>query len=317
MVEILKKDKILITGGTGFVGKHLQEELKRKGYNNCLFVGSKDFDLRNQSDTNNYIWRSNPNVIIHLAANVGGIGKNLVESGTLCYENLVMGTNLIEASRLYCKDLKKFVLLSTICSFPKYTPVPFREENIWDGYPEETNAGYGLAKKMLMVLLQTYKQQYHFPGITLIPVNLMGEGDSLDLTNNHVIPALISKILKAKSRNEEFVEIWGDGSASREFLYVKDAATAIVLAMEKYEKSDPVNIGTGKEIKIKDLVELLVDKIAYSGYIKWDKTKPNGQPRRCLDVSKAKKEFGFVAETSLDDGLDKTIEWIKKEIVDE
>jgi GDP-L-fucose synthase len=314
MVEILKTDSILITGGTGFLGKWIEKELKEKGYEKVWAIGSQECDLRNQVDTNTFIWQYNPNIIIHAAANVGGIGKNLVESGTLCYENLVMGTNIIEAARQQCNNLKKFVLLSTICSFPKYTPIPFKEEDIWGGYPEETNAGYGLAKKMLMVLLQTYKQQYNFPGITLIPVNLMGEGDSLDLTNNHVIPALILKILKAKHNQEEFVEIWGDGSPSREFLYVKDCAKAIVLAMEKYEKLDPINIGTGKEIKISELVKILVDKIGFSGYIKWDTTKPNGQPRRCLDVSKAEKEFGFVAETNLCEGLDNTIKWIISKI---
>ena len=314
MNNINKNDYILITGGTGFLGKHLQEELKREGYSKVGVIGSKECDLRNQADTNQFFWVQHPHIIIHLAANVGGIGKNLSYGGQLCYDNLVMGTNVIEAARQQCPELKKFILLSTVCSYPKFAKTPFVEEDLWSGYPEETNAPYGVAKKALMVLLQSYKKEYNFPGITLLPVNLYGSGDSLDLANNHVIPALILKILKAKENNDEYVDIWGDGSASREFLYAGDCAKGIVLAMEKYDKPDPINIGTGKEIKIKDLVELLVDKIGFSGYIKWDKTKPNGQPRRCLDVSKAKKEFGFVAETGLSDGLDKTIEWIKREI---
>jgi GDP-L-fucose synthase len=314
-MEIDKKnDPILVMGATGFVGKRVVKELMEKGYEKVWGIGSQDCDLRNQADTNNFIWRWNPSIIIFLSANVGGIGKNLQCPGELCYDNLIMGVNTIEASRLYCQNLKKFVLLGSTCSYPQVPKtIPFVEEELFDGMPEITNSGYGIVKRTLIKLIQTYREQYNFPGISLIPTNLYGPGDSLDLTKNHVIPAIISKILKAKSRGDKYVEIWGNGSASREFLYIDDICRAIVMAMEKYEKPDPVNIGTGKEIKISELLDILLNKIAFSGYIMYDKTKPNGQPRRCLDVSRAEKEFGFVAETSLEEGLDRTIEWVKSQ----
>lgn len=307
-----KYSKILVTGGTGFLGTHLINKLKEKY--NIRFFDSKNCDLRVQSETNDYLFRHNPNVIIHLAATVGGIGANQQHPGKFCYENLIMGCNVIEAARLYCSNLEKFILVGTTCSYPEIPPrIPFKEADLYSGYPEPTNAPYGIAKRALITLLQSYKKEYDFPGISLIPTNLYGPGDNLDLQNNHVIPALIIKILKAKENNEK-VEIWGDGTPTRDFLYVDDCADAIKLAIEKYDDIEPLNIGSGIEISILDLVNIICDKVGYdnSNVIYLD-NMPNGQPRRCLDVTNVHTNLGWCSTTSLQEGLDKTIEWIKSQ----
>jgi GDP-L-fucose synthase len=252
----------------------------------------------------------NIDIVIHLAGNVGGIGYNREFPGTLFYDNITMGVNLIEASRI--NKVKKFVCISTICAYPKFTPVPFKEENLWKGYPEETNAPYGIAKKVLLVMLQAYRQQYGFNGIYLLPVNMYGPGDNFDPKSSHVIAALIKKIHDAKKNDLKEIIAWGNGSATREFFYVEDAAKAIVLATDKYEKSDPVNIGAGFEISIKELANLIAKLMNYKGKIIWDKSKPNGQPRRMLDTKRARKEFDFIAETKFEVGLKKTIDWYNK-----
>ena len=302
----LKNKKILVTGGNGFLGSALMPMLKKK----CDEVNtfrSKDYDIRKESEIIKLLDVYEPNVVIHLAANTGGILYNQKNPATLFYDNIMMGTQLIEQSRL--KGVEKFVAFGTVCSFPKFTPVPFKEKDLWNGYPEETNAPYGLAKKMMLVQSQAYRQQYGFNSIFLLPVNLYGERDSFDLDNSHVIPALIRKVVEAKENDDESIIMWGTGNASREFLYVDDCADAIIKATELYNKSDPVNIGTGDEITIKDLAEKVKSIINYKGKIIWDTEKPDGQPRRCLDVSRAYKEFGFKARTNIDKGLERTIDW--------
>jgi len=309
-MNFLRNKKILLTGGAGFVGKHVQRALKKKGVKseNIVIPRSKKNDLRLMANCLKLTKRID--VVIHLAGNVGGIGYNLKNPGSLFYDNITIGINLIEAARL--NKVKKFVCIGTICAYPKFTPVPFKEEDLWSGYPEETNAPYGLAKKVLLVMLQAYRKQYGFQGIYLLPVNIYGPGDNFDPKRSHVIAALIKKIYDAKKKHKKEIVVWGDGSASREFFYVEDAAEAIVLATEKYNKSEPINIGAGFEITIKDLVRKLVKFMNFKGKIVWDKTKPNGQPRRCLDVSRAKKEFGFVAKTNFNEGLKETIKWYEK-----
>ncbi|MEK6958773.1 MAG: GDP-L-fucose synthase [archaeon] len=304
----LENKRITVTGGAGFLGKHLIEELKQSGANNIFVPTYPDYDLV-QLDSCKKIAKES-DIIIHLAAKVGGIGANMEKPGEFFYDNLMMGVQLIEQARL--AKIEKFIAIGTICAYPKFTPVPFKESDIWNGYPEETNAPYGLAKKMLLVQLQAYKQQYNFNGIFLLPVNMYGSGDNFDPKSSHVIPALIRKIATAKKDNLPSISVWGDGSASREFLYVKDAARGISLATQRYEKTDPVNLGSGMEISIKDLVELLCEEMKYKGEIVWDKSKPNGQPRRCLDVSLAEKEFGFKAKVPFKEGLKETIEWFEK-----
>jgi GDP-L-fucose synthase len=303
----LKNKKILLTGGNGFVGKHVYTELVRKGAlpKNILIPSSKKQDLR-KLDVCQKLTK-NIDLIIHLAGNVGGIGYNREFPGTLFYDNITMGVNIIEAARINKVD--KFVCIGTICAYPKFTPVPFKEENLWSGYPEETNAPYGIAKKALLVMLQAYRQQYNFNGIYLLPVNMYGPGDNFDPKSSHVIAALIKKIADAQEKGEKEIVVWGNGSATREFFYVEDAARAIVLAAEKYNKPEPINIGTGFEISIKELVNLLVELMKFKGKIIWDKTKPNGQPRRMLDTTKAKNEFGFKSTTNFKQGLTKTINW--------
>lgn len=301
----LKDKKILVTGGAGFLGKHVVDKIIKKNPKKVFIPRSKDYDLRNQKDCEKVV--QGMDLVIHLAANGGGIGYNRENPGTLCYDNLVMGTHIIEEARR--AGVQKFVGLGTICQYPKYTPVPFKEEDLWTGYPEETNAPYGLAKKMLLVLSQAYRQQYGFNAIHLMPVNLYGPGDNFDPQSSHVIPALIKKFVDAKKRNDEFVVVWGTGKPTREFLYVDDAAKAIVLAAEKYDEPDPVNIGSSFEISIRDLAELIQKLVGFKGKIVWDKTKPDGQPRRKLDTSKAEKEFGFKSETNFEEGLKKTIDW--------
>jgi len=306
MTQTFWKDKrVVVTGGAGFLGRVLIEKLKEKGANNVFVPLHKDYDLREKEDCKKVV--DGADIVIHLAAVVGGIGANRENPGRFFYDNIIMGVNLIEQARL--AKVGKFVALGTICAYPKFTPVPFKEEDLWKGYPEETNAPYGLAKKMLLVQAQAYRQQYGFNVIYLLPVNLYGPGDNFDLNSSHVIPALIRKIGEAKKAERDSVIVWGTGKASREFLYVSDAAEGIALAAERYNESDPVNLGSGMEITIKDLVNLIAELMEFKGKIEWDHTKPDGQPRRCLDVTKAKEEFGFEARTDFREGLKKTIEW--------
>ncbi|MFA5136534.1 MAG: GDP-L-fucose synthase [Patescibacteria group bacterium] len=307
MKHFFRNKRILLTGGAGFVGTHVLHELLRKGVlrTNIVIPRSLKYDLRNPDICREMT--EGIDIVIHLAGHVGGIGYNYENPGFLFYDNIVMGVNLIEAARI--NKVKKFVQIGTICSYPKFTPVPFCEDDLWSGYPEETNAPYGIAKKALLVMIQSYRQQYQFPGIYLLPVNMYGPGDNFDPKSSHVIAALIKKIYDAKRKKEKQIIVWGDGSATREFFYVQDAARAIIMAAEKYDKSEPVNIGAGFEISIKDLVVKLVDLMNFDGSIVWDKTKPNGQPRRCLDTTRAEKEFGFKATTNFDEGLRKTVEW--------
>lgn len=300
------KDKnILVTGGGGFLGKHVVDIIIKKNPKKLFVPRSKDYDLRNQKSCEKVV--QGMDLVIHLAANAGGIGYNRENPGALCYDNLVMGAHLIEEARR--AGVQKFVGLGTICQYPKHTPVPFKEEDLWKGYPEDTNAPYGLAKKMLLVLSQAYRQQYDFNAIHLMPVNLYGPGDNFDPQSSHVIPALIKKFVDAQKRRDEFVIVWGTGKPTREFLYVEDAARAIVLAAEKYNKPAPINLGASFEMSIKDLVNLIKKLTGFKGEIVWDKTKPDGQPRRKLDTTKAKKEFGFESKISFEEGLKKTIEW--------
>ena len=308
----LKNKKITVTGGAGFLGKFVVKKLEEAGCLKIFIPEIGNYDLRDIVDIKRMYKDSEPDLVIHLAAVVGGIGANRENPGSFFYDNLIMGIQLIEEARL--NNVEKFLALGTICAYPKFTPVPFKEENLWDGYPEDTNAPYGLAKKMLLVQSQAYRQQYSFNSIFLLPVNLYGPGDNFDPKSSHVIPALIKKFYEAKKNNDKEVIVWGTGKATREFLYVEDCAEAIVMASEKYNKSDPVNIGAGFEISIKDLAEKIKEIFAYEGKIIWDNSKPDGQPRRCLDTSKASKEFGFAAETSFDYGLKKTIDWYKKNV---
>jgi GDP-L-fucose synthase len=301
------KKRVTVSGGNGFLGSFVVEKLHASGCKEIFSPRSRDYDLREKSQAEKLFHDAKPDVFIHLAAVVGGIGANRANPGTFFYDNAMMGINSIEAARV--ASTKKFVCAGTICSYPKFTPVPFREDNIWNGYPEETNAPYGLAKKMLLVQLQSYGQQYGMNGIYLTPVNLYGPRDNFDLESSHVIPALIRKCLEAKGKNAPEIVAWGTGTATREFLYVEDAATAIVTAAEKYEKAEPVNLGSGEEISIKALLEQICVATGYHGTIRWDATKPDGQPRRCLDTSRAASEFGWRATTNLNDGLKKTIAW--------
>lgn len=303
----LTTNRFLVTGGSGFLGSFIVEKLLQKGVDpdNIVIPRSQNCDLR---DWNNCVMAVDDiDVVIHLAARVGGIGFNMKYPGELFYDNAVMGIQLLEASRQ--AGVKKFVGIGTVCSYPKFTPTPFKEYNLWDGFPEETNSPYGIAKKILLVQEQSYRLQYGFESIYLIPVNLYGPGDHFNLEDSHVIPALIMKFVQAKINNAQSVAVWGTGAVSREFLYVEDAADGILLATERYDKPDPVNLGTSEEILIEDLVNLIKDKVGFKGEVIWDKSKPDGQPKRKLDTSRAIKEFGFKAQTDLNKGLDKTIEW--------
>jgi GDP-L-fucose synthase len=306
----LKNKRITVTGGAGFLGKHLVAGLKERGCKDIFIPLIEDYDLVNMDAVKRLYADAKPDIVIHLAAKVGGIGANRDNAGKFFYDNLMMGAQMMEIGRQ--TGLEKFVALGTICAYPKFTPVPFKEEDLWNGYPEETNAPYGLAKKMLLVQSQAYRQQYGFNSIFLLPVNLYGPGDNFDPGSSHVIPALIKKCIDAQRGLSPNIVVWGTGKATREFLYVEDAAEAIILATEKYDKSDPVNIGAGFEISIKDLVDLIVKFTGFKGKIVWDKTKPDGQPRRSLDTTRAKKEFCFKAKTPFEEGLKKTIEWYKK-----
>jgi GDP-L-fucose synthase len=303
----LGNERITVTGGAGFLGANVISELKKEGAKEIFIPRSREYDLVDGDAIRRMLKDAKPTVIIHLAGVTGGIGASLKNPGAFFYNNLMMGAQLIEEARK--SKVKKLVTIGTVCSYPKFTPVPFKEENLWNGYPEETNAPYGLAKKMMLVQSQAYRQQYGFNSISLLLVNLYGPGDDFDLENSHVIPAMIRKFDEAKEKGEKEVAIWGDGSPTREFLYVADCAKGIVLATKKYDGNEPVNIGSGKEISIKSLADLISKKIGYEGKIVWDDSKPNGQPRRMLDVSRAKRYFGFEAKTSFEEGLDKTIEW--------
>jgi len=305
-------EKVLVTGGAGFLGSFVVEKLKEKGVSgeNIRIPRSKDKDLRRWTNCIEVV--KDIDIVIHLAAKVGGIGYNQKYPATLFYDNAVMGIQMMEAARQEC--VEKFVAIGTICAYPKFTPVPFKEGNLWNGYPEETNAPYGLAKKMMLVQSQAYRQQYGFNSIYLLPVNLYGPGDNFDPEQSHVIPALIRKIFDAKEAGDDYITVWGTGKATREFLYVEDATEGIILATEKYNKSNPVNLGSGFEISIKDLVELIAEIAGFDGEIRWDTSKPDGQPRRCLDVSRAKEEFGFEARVDFREGLERTIEWYKEKM---
>ncbi len=306
----LKKSKILVTGGGGFLGKHIVKALLKKGVSSKSIIvpRSKIHDLRDKKVVQKVV--KDVDIVIHLAANVGGIGYNDEKPGELFYDNLTMGVHLMEEARK--AKVKKFVGIGTVCAYPKHTPVPFREDDLWIGYPEETNAPYGLAKKMLLVQGDAYRKQYGFNSIYLLPVNLYGPHDNFDERSSHVIPALIKKFIDARDKNLKDVVVWGTGKATREFLFVEDAAEAIVLATEKYNKQHPINIGAAFEISIRDLVKLIKRITGYKGTIVWDKTKPDGQPRRKLDTSRAEKEFGFKSRTNFETGLIKTIEWYQK-----
>jgi len=303
----IKNKRIIVTGGAGFLGKFVVKKLEERQCADIFVPLKNEYDLRKLSGVKRMYKEAGADILIHLAAVVGGIGANRENPGTFFYDNLIMGVQLMEYARIY--GLEKFVGIGTICSYPKYTPVPFKEENLWDGYPEETNAPYGLAKKMLLVQSQAYRQQYNFNSIFLLPVNLYGPGDNFDPGSSHVIPALIKKFYEAKINNSDEVIVWGTGRATREFFYVEDCAEAIVLATEKYKKPDPVNIGAGFEISIKDLANKIKKIIGFKGKIVWDTSKPDGQPRRCLDTSKAEKEFGFKAKTDFETGLRDAVEW--------
>lgn len=301
--------RVVVTGGAGFLGSAVVAQLRVLGCSTIVVPRSQDYDLVEMSDVKRLYNDAAPDLIIHLAARVGGIGANQANAGKFFYDNLMMGTQLMEVGRQ--RRLQKFVALATICAYPKFTPVPFKEDDLWLGYPEETNAAYGLAKKMLLVQSQAYRQQYGFNSIVLFPVNLYGPGDNFDLTTSHVIPALIRKCFEAKHAPHSEIVLWGDGSPSREFLYVEDAAEGILRAAETYNESLPVNLGTGEEITIRNLASMIATEIGFTGRIVWDTSKPNGQPRRCLDVNRAKQFFGFQAKHSLQDGLKKTIQWFR------
>jgi len=307
----LANKRITVTGGAGFLGTQVVKKLEELGCQHVFVPRSKDYNLVDNEAVKRLYQDSKPDIVIHLAAVVGGIGANRENPGKSFYNNLMMGVQMMEQGRL--SGVEKFVALGTVCAYPKFTPVPFQEEKLWDGYPEETNAPYGLAKKMLLVQSQAYRQQYHFNSIYLLPVNLYGPGDNFDPESSHVIPALIKKVFDAKERQEKRIVVWGTGKATREFLYVEDAAEGIILATEKYNKDEPVNLGAGFEISIESLVELICELTRFDGEIVWDTSKPDGQPRRCLDTSRAEREFGFKARMSFEEGLGKSIEWYKEQ----
>lgn len=307
----LKGKRIVVTGGAGFLGQYVVQALRERGCKEIAVPRRSQYDLTREVDVAQLYRDLRPEVVIHLAAAVGGIGANRANPGRFFYENLVMGAMLMEYSQR--AGVEKFVGVGTVCAYPKFTSVPFREEDLWNGYPEETNAPYGLAKKMLLVQGQAYRQQYGFNAIHLLPANLYGPGDNFDLQTAHVIPALIRKCLEAVERGEAKIVCWGDGTPTREFLYVEDCAEAIVLAVERYDGADPVNIGAGFEISVKKLVELIAELSGFQGQILWDTSKPNGQPRRCLDTSRAWELFGFRAKTDFREGLLRTIQWYRKQ----
>jgi GDP-L-fucose synthase len=304
--EFWRNRRTMVTGGNGFLGRHLVRKLREREAD-VFIVDIDHYDLRQLEDIRRALSDSKPQVVIHLAARVGGIGANREHPAEFFYDNLMMSVPLLHES--WASGVEKFVALGTICCYPKFTPVPFREETLWDGYPEETNAPYGLAKKMLLVQSQAYRQQYGYNSIFLLPVNLYGPGDNFDPASSHVIPALIKKCMDAKEAGDDHIVVWGDGTPTREFLYVEDAAEGILLAAEHYSQSDPVNLGSAFEISVKDLVEMIARLTDFGGRIVWDTTKPNGQPRRKLDTSRAKEHFGFEARIPFEEGLRRTIDW--------
>ena len=308
--EFWANRRVCVTGGAGFLGSFVQQTLRERGAKEIFIPLIEDYDLTQQLDIDRMLTDANPDIIIHLAALAGGIGANRARPAEFFYKNLMMGVPLLHAA--WERDIEKFVVIGTICAYPKFTPVPFKEENLWDGYPEETNAPYGLAKKMLLVQAEAYREQYGFNAIYLLPVNLYGPRDNFNLETSHVIPALIRKMIEAQQRGDDEVVLWGDGSPTREFFYAGDAALGIVMAAERYNKSAPVNLGSGMEISIKDLAELIAKFTGFDGDIVWDTSKPNGQPRRGLDVSRARESFGFEAQTPFEVGLRCTIEWFKE-----
>ena len=299
--------RILVTGGAGFLGRYVCTELEKRQPAEIIVPRSADYDLVEQSAVRELFANSDPDIVIHLAAEVGGIGANRANPGRYFYANATMGINIIEQSRL--AGVEKVTVVGTVCSYPKFTPVPFREDTLWEGFPEETNAPYGIAKKALLTMLDAYRDQYGLGGIYLIPVNLYGPGDNFDPASSHVIPALIRKFSDAVESELGHVDVWGTGTASREFLYVEDAAAGIVMATERYDGADPVNLGTGHEITIRELVDLLARLTGFTGEVRWDETKPDGQPRRALDITRAQQQFDWVAQTALEDGLKRTIDW--------
>jgi GDP-L-fucose synthase len=308
---MLQDKRIVVTGGAGFLGREVVNQLLAFGANpSHIFVPrSRDYDLRKFEQCQKVV--NNQDIVIHLAAHVGGIGLNRAKPAELFYDNLIMGAQLIHAA--YLAGVKKFVCIGTICSYPKFTPVPFEEDDLWNGYPEETNAPYGIAKKALLTQLQAYRQQYNFNGIYLLPVNLYGPNDNFDPQSSHVIPALIRKVAEAQAEGRDYIEVWGDGTPTREFIYSADAARGIVMATIHYNRPEPINIGTGYEISIKDLVDLICQLMGYTGRIVWQTDQPNGQPRRCLDTRRAKRLLGFIARTPLKEGLKQTIDWYRSQ----
>ncbi len=309
-VNFWANKRVTVTGGAGFLGSFVVAELKKRGATEIFVPRRKDYDLVRHEDVVRVLEDGRPDVIIHLAAHVGGIGANRLHPAEFFYDNLMMGVQLMHEA--WKRGVEKFVAIGTVCAYPKYTPVPFKEDDLWNGYPEETNAPYGLAKKMLLVQAQAYRQQYGFNAIYLLPVNLYGPGDNFDLESSHVIPALIRKMVEAQERGDDEVVLWGDGSPTREFLYVEDAAEGIVQAAERYNGPEPVNLGSGQEISIKNLAETIARETGFNGKIVWDTTKPNGQPRRALDVSRAKKYFGWQAHTPFSEGLKRTVAWFSQ-----
>jgi GDP-L-fucose synthase len=301
------KRNICVTGGAGFLGSYVLEKLSERGAENVFVPTIEEYNLVEPADVVRMLDDADPDLVIHLAANVGGIGANQAHPAEFFYDNLMMGVQLLHQS--WIRGIEKFVAIGTVCAYPKFTPIPFQEKNLWDGYPEETNAPYGLAKKMLLVQSQSYREQYDFNSLFLIPVNLYGPRDNFNLETSHVIPALIRKALEAQDQGEEELVVWGDGSPTREFLFAQDAAEGILLATERYNSSDPVNLGSGEEISIKNLAEKIVELTGFDGQLQWDTSRPNGQPRRALDTSRAKERFGFEAQVKLEEGLKRTVDW--------
>lgn len=302
--------RVVVTGGAGFLGSYVSAKLRGFPIADLVIPRSRDFDLRQRSDIERLLAQAKPHLVIHLAANVGGIGANRARPAEFFYDNLMMGVPLLDAS--WKAGVEKFVAVGTVCAYPKFTPIPFREDDLWDGYPEETNAPYGLAKKMLLVAAQTYRAQYGFNAIYLLPANLYGPGDNSDLQTSHVIPALIRKCIEARRQGQDRLVVWGTGAPTREFLYADDCADGILLASERYDGDGPVNLGTGQEISIKELVLRIVELTGFQGQIVWDASKPDGQPRRCIDTSRAKELFGFKAATSMKSGLAETVRWFEE-----